>query len=49
MINRVVALVYNWTMGVVMIGVFALVCIILVGVLVNFIASGKNKKDRQDT
>lgn len=49
MMNSVVALVYNWTMGVVMLGVFALVCIILIGVLVNFIASGKNKKDRPDT
>jgi hypothetical protein len=48
MINLVTALVYNWANGVIMIGVFALVCLILIGVLINFIASGKKKKDTQD-
>lgn len=47
MINTVLA-VYDWTNGVVMISIFALVCIILVGVLVNFMMSGKKKEDSQD-
>ena len=42
MINTVIAA-YDWTNGVVMISVFALVCIILIGVLVNFMAGGKGK------
>lgn len=37
---------FNWTNGVIMIGVFALVCVILVGVLINFMTSGK--KDTQN-
>ena len=37
---------FNWTNGVVMISVFALVCIILIGVLINFMTSGK-KNDEQ--
>jgi len=32
-------------MGVVMIGLFALVCTVLDGILINFIASGKKKID----
>ena len=32
---------YNWSNGVVMIGVFALVCIVLIGVLVKFMTSEK--------
>jgi hypothetical protein len=34
---------FNWTNGVVMIGVFALVCVILIAVLINFMAGGKKK------
>ncbi len=45
MINNLIALVYDWSMGVIMIGVFALVCIILIGVLVNLMSSGKKKND----
>jgi len=48
MIDTVIPLVYDWSMGVIMIGVFALVCIILVGVLVNFMTSKKDNKDIQD-
>ena len=32
-----------------MIAVFALVCVILVGVLINFMSSGKKKKDSNET
>ena len=44
MINILIAL-YSWTNGVVMIAIFALVCITLVGILINFLASGKKKDD----
>ena len=39
---------YSWTNGVVMIGIFVLVVITLVGILINFMMSGK-KKDEADT
>ncbi|WP_296385049.1 hypothetical protein [Winogradskyella sp.] len=42
MINTLIAL-YSWANGVVMIGIFALVCIVLVGILINFMSQGKNK------
>ncbi|WP_422104230.1 hypothetical protein [Winogradskyella sp.] len=49
MINTIIPLVYDWSMGVIMIGVFALVCIILIGVLISSMSSGgKDKKDLQD-
>jgi Mg2+ and Co2+ transporter CorA len=35
---------FNWTNGVVMIGIFALVCLILIGILINFMTSGKKDK-----
>ncbi len=44
MINTLIAL-YSWTNGVVMIAIFALVCITLVGILINFLASGKKKDE----
>jgi hypothetical protein len=47
MISTLLA-VYNWTNGVVMIAIFALVCVILVGVLVNFMMSGKKKEDSNE-
>jgi len=34
---------YNYNNGVIMIGVFALVCVILIAVLVSFMNSGKKK------
>ncbi|MDB9755957.1 hypothetical protein OAB20_06695 [Winogradskyella sp.] len=34
---------YSWTNGVIMIAIFALVCIILVGFLINFMMSGKKE------
>lgn len=48
MITQTFAL-YNWNNGVIMIGIFALVCIILVGVLINFMMSGKPKEDTEET
>ena len=42
MINTLIAL-YSWTNGVVMIAIFALVCISLVGILINFMMKGKGK------
>ncbi|MFK7832697.1 MAG: hypothetical protein AB8B52_05435 [Winogradskyella sp.] len=36
---------YSWTNGVVMIAIFAAVCLTLVGILVNFMASGKKKDE----
>lgn len=44
MINTLIAL-YSWTNGVVMIAIFALVCITLVGILINFMAKGKSKEE----
>jgi len=44
MINQTIAL-YNWNNGVIMIGVFALVCVILVATLIIFMSSGKKNKD----
>jgi hypothetical protein len=43
--NFLAALIYNWSNGVIMIGVFALVVVILIGVLINFMLSGKGKED----
>ncbi len=48
MMKTLIALVYDWTNGVVMITVFALVCIILVSVLVNFMAGGKKKDNSKE-
>jgi len=42
MINQNIAL-YNYSNGVVMIGIFALVCVILVIALISFMNSGKKK------
>ena len=47
MLNTLLAMLYDWTNGVVMISVFALVCLILIGVLVNFMSSGKNKGKKE--
>ncbi len=44
MLNTIIAL-YSWTNGVVMIAIFALVCITLVGILINFMLSGKKKDE----
>ena len=44
MINQTIAL-YNWNNGVIMIGVFALVCVILVATLIIFMSSCKKNKD----
>lgn len=42
MINTVFAL-YSWTNGVIMIAIFAAVCVTLVGILLNFMSKGSNK------
>jgi len=42
MINQNIAL-YNYTNGVFMIGVFALVCIVLIVLLISFMSGGKKK------
>lgn len=47
MITQNIAL-YDWTNGVIMIGVFALVCVILVVALLMFMASGKKKEDTEE-
>lgn len=47
MILNIIPLV-NWSNGVIMIGVFALVCVILVVMLINFMSSGSKKEDNKD-
>ena len=47
MISQNIAL-YDWTNGVIMIGVFAVVCIALVVALIIFMASGKKKEDTEE-
>ncbi|WP_199757292.1 hypothetical protein [Formosa maritima] len=47
MISHYLAL-YNWNNGVIMIAVFALVCITLVGILINFMMGGKKKEDSEE-
>ncbi len=42
MINLNIAL-YNYNNGVIMIGVFALVCIVLIIMLISFMSGGKKK------
>lgn len=36
---------YNWNNGVFMMGIFVLVCVVLVGALVAMMFGGKTKKD----
>jgi flagellar basal body-associated protein FliL len=38
----------NWNNGVIMIAIFALVCITLVGILINFMMSGKKSEDTEE-
>ena len=47
MISQNIAL-YSWTNGAIMIAVFGIVCLILIGVLINFMMGGKKKKDPED-
>ena len=44
MIKQAIAL-YNWDLGVILIGVFVLVCIALVAILISFMMSGKKKEN----
>ncbi|MFL0354582.1 hypothetical protein [Xanthomarina sp. GH4-25] len=46
MITQNLAL-YNWNNGVIMIAIFALVCVTLVAILINFMMSGK-KEDKTE-
>ena len=46
MINQILPL-YSWGNGVVMMVVFAVICITLIVVLVNFMTSGKKKEDSE--
>ncbi|WP_262920489.1 hypothetical protein [Hanstruepera flava] len=39
----------NWNNGVIMIAIFALVCLVLIGVLVNFMMGGKKNTPENDT
>jgi len=43
MYSALTTLLYDWTNGVIMIAVFGLVCVILIGILVHFMTSGKGK------
>lgn len=47
MISQNIAL-YDWNNGVIMIGVFAVVCIALVATLIIFMSSGKKKEDSEE-
>lgn len=39
---------HNWNNGVIMIAIFALVCVILVGFLISFVMSGKPKDGEEE-
>ncbi len=47
MISQNIAL-YDWNNGVIMIGIFAAVCVALVVVLIVFMSSGKKKEDTEE-
>lgn len=47
MINILIAL-YSWTNGVIMIAIFALVCITLVGFLIHFMSKGKGSEESKE-
>lgn len=47
MINQLITM-SNWNNGVIMIAIFALVCIILIGILMNFMMSGKKKNTEEE-
>jgi flagellar basal body-associated protein FliL len=38
----------NWNNGVIMIAIFALVCVTLIGILINFMMSGKKEEDTEE-
>ena len=44
MLNTLIAL-YSWNNGVVMIAIFAVVCVTLVAILISFMSSGKKKDE----
>jgi len=47
MINLAIPL-YSWTNGTIMIAIFAVVCISLVGILINFMMGGKKNEDTKE-
>lgn len=46
MMNQSIAL-YNWTNGVIMIAIFAIVCLTLIGFLIKFMVTGDRKKENK--
>lgn len=47
MITQNIAL-YSWTNGAIMIAIFGIVCLTLIGILLNFMMGGKKKKDTEE-
>lgn len=47
MINLAIPL-YSWNNGAIMIAIFAIVCITLVGILINFMMGGKKDKEKNE-
>jgi len=39
---------YSWTNGAIMIAIFGIVCLTLIGILLNFMMGGKKKKDTEE-
>ncbi len=39
---------YSWTNGAIMIAIFGIVCLSLVGILINFMMGGKKKNDSNE-
>ena len=39
---------YSWTNGAIMIAVFGIVCLTLIGILINFMMGGKKKDNPED-
>lgn len=39
---------YSWTNGAIMIAIFGIVCLALVGILINFMMGGKKEKDNNE-
>jgi len=39
---------YSWTNGAIMIAVFGIVCLTLIGILINFMLGGKKKEDNEE-
>lgn len=44
MLSQIIAL-YNWSHGVIMIAIFGVVCLVLVGILIKFMATSDRHND----